>query len=318
MMSRGDARRGVGRKVVIAGCALLALLPATGQSPTPARELSSGTGNQTPAAAAGVAPAAAKLLPAFEVVSVKPNKSDSMQMRIAMTPDGISMSGVVLHMMLREAFGVSNDRIIGEPGWVNSARFDIEAKVAAEDVPALKDLRPAQWFAMMLPVFQERFGLKFHHETRDLTVYTLMVAKGGLKVKEADPNNTYANGFHPPGGGNGAGIMRMMPGEFIGQGIAIAGLVRQLSMVIGATVVDKTGLTGKYDIDLKWEPDEGAGAMMRGPVGGGPPPADAPAAEGTGPSVFTAVQEQLGLKLEPQKTPVDVIVIDHIEQPTEN
>jgi uncharacterized protein (TIGR03435 family) len=255
---------------------------------------------------------------AFEVVSVKPNKGDSMQMRIMMTPDGISLIGIPLHMMLREAFGVSNDRLTGEPGWVNTERFDIEAKVAAEDVATLKNLKPAERIAMLLPVFQERFGLKFHHETKDLTVYALVIAKGGLKMKEADPKNTYSSGFKPPNATSGAGMMRMAPGEFIGQGVPIDPLVRQLSQQIGGMVVDKTGLTGKYDFDLKWEADETLGPVMRGPDNGTLPPGAAPAPEGSGPSLFAAVDEQLGLKLDARKEPTDVIVIDQIEQPSTN
>jgi uncharacterized protein (TIGR03435 family) len=318
IMDKELLRREVGRGLRLAGFALFIACNLPAQPASPPTASSQDPGKQAPGAAAGTGSDPAKALPAFEVVSVKPNKSDSMGMRIAMTPDGISLSGVPLHMMLREAFGVSNDRIVAEPGWANTARFDIEARVAAADLPALKDLKPAQWFAMLLPVLQERFGLKFHRETRDLTVYALVIGKGGVKMKEADPNDTYANGFRPPNGASGAGMMRMSPGEFLGQGIPVANLVRQLSLVIGSTVVDNTGLAGKYDIDLKWEPDEGSGLMMRTPVGGGPPPTDAPPAEGTGPSIFTAVQEQLGLKLESRKEPVDVIVIDHIDQPSEN
>ncbi len=259
--------------------------------------------------------AAAAGLPAFEVVSIKLDKSGTMMTRIMFTPDGISMTNFPVHMVLREVLGVSDNQLIGEPGWLNSDRFDIEARVAAEDVPKLKALKPAERWAMMLPLFQERFALKYHHEHRDLTQYVLGVAKGGLKIKEATPGSTYADGLKAPDGKSGAaGMVRMSPGEFTGQAAGIDSLVHFLSFQFHSPVIDKTGLTGKYDIDLKWTPDETEGAMMRPPDGSQPeaPPTTA------GPSIFTALEEQLGLKLEAHKEPGDVIVIDHIEQPSPN
>jgi uncharacterized protein (TIGR03435 family) len=257
-------------------------------------------------------------LPAFEVVAVKPDKTGGMMSRIQMTPDGVTVTGVPLHMLLREAFGVSNDRLVGEPGWMTSDRFDIDAKVAPEDAAKLKALTGPQRWAMFIPVFEDRFGLKFHHETRNLTQYVLVVAKGGLKMKEAQTGDAYPNGVHLPDGGGGAGLMRMQPGELTGQGVPIENLVRSLSVVLGSTIVDQTGLTGKYDFDLKWTPEVGSG-MPAGPSDGGPAGAgNPPVADTSGPSLFTALEEQLGLKLEAKKVPTDVIVIDHIEQPSPN
>jgi bla regulator protein blaR1 len=276
---------------------------------------------QTPAAANGAAQQtdnSTAPLPAFEVVSIKPNKSDSMMSRIMMTPDGISVTGFPLHMLLREALGVSDNQLVGEPHWVNSDRFDIEAKVAAEDAPKLQTLKPQQRLAMFLPIFEERFGLKFHHETKELTQYVLVVAKDGPKLKEAKEGDTYPNGVKGPDGVAHAGLMRMGRGEFTGQGVELAVLVRQLSFQFGSTVVDKTGLTGKYDFDLKWTPDEASGAMFKSPDSA-QPGSESPAPPATsGPSIFTALQEQLGLRLEAHKEPADVIVIDHIDQPSPN
>ncbi|MGA7341935.1 MAG: TIGR03435 family protein [Terracidiphilus sp.] len=261
---------------------------------------------------------AAAPLPAFEVVSIKPNKSGSMMSRIMMTPDGISVTGVPPQMLLREAFGVSIDRLVGGPGWMTSDRFDIDAKVAPEDAPKLKALSGPQRWAMFIPVFEDRFGLKFHHESRNLTQYVLVVSKSGLKMKEATPGNSYPDGVHPPSGGGGAGLMRMQPGELTGQAVPIGILVRQLSFTLGSTVVDQTGVTGKYDLDLKWTPDVGSGSMPAAPDGGQPGAATPPVPDGSGPSLFTALEEQLGLKLEARKVPADVIVIDHIDQPSPN
>jgi uncharacterized protein (TIGR03435 family) len=301
--------------------ALLLVLPSFGQAqpaaqnPSPAATASASAPQATPAAPGKDASAA---LPAFEVVSIKPNKSGSMMMRIMATPDGTSISGLTVHMMLREAFGISDDQLQGEPGWLDSDRFDIEAKVAPDDVPKYEALKPNQRWAMLLSVFEDRFALKFHHETKDLTQYVLVVAKGGLKMKEAAPGETYPNGPKTPDGKpGGAGMMRMGPGEFTAQAIPISGLVRSLSFQLHSTVLDRTGLTGKYDIDLTWAPDESEG-MMRPPDGGTPGTGNPAPPSTTGPSIFTALEEQLGLKLEAHKEPGDVIVIDHIEQPSAN
>jgi bla regulator protein blaR1 len=276
---------------------------------------------QAPGAATpGPAPAAkdaSATPPAFEVVSIKPNKTGAMTMRIMFTPDGISAMGVPAHLLLRDAFNVSDSQLIGEPGWMSADHFDIEAKVAAEDAPKLKDLKPTERWAMLLPVFQERFALKFHHETKDLTQYVLVVAKGGLKMKEATPGDAYTNGLKTPSGGaGGAGMMNVRPGELIGQAISLESLVRFLSFQFQSPVIDKSGLTGKYDVDLKWTPDEMESGMARPPDGGQPGAPSPPPS--SGPSLFTALEDQLGLKLEAHKEPGDAIVIDHIEQPSPN
>ncbi len=282
--------------------------------------------------------------PAFDVVSIKTHKDEGMMMRIGInaTPDGFQADGVPLQLLIRQAFGFSEDRILNEPDWAKSARFDINAKVAPEDAPKLKALSGQQRFAMLLPVLEDRFGLKYHHETKELQVYTLVVAKGGPKLKESAPAESGAGASPappplPPGasgapGGagsispRGAGgprtLMRMST-----QGMTLdareatmASLSQLISQQIGGTVVDKTGLSGKYDFTLSFLPDSGG----MGPMGMRPPGAEpgqgggAQSQEPVGPSLFTAVQEQLGLRLVAEKEPVDVVVIDHIEQPSEN
>lgn len=109
----------------------------------------------------------------------------------------------------------------------------------------------------------------------------------------------------------------MMPGEFNANAVGVDRLADILSRIVGRVVVNETGLTGQYDFTLKWTPEQSEGPMMRGPVG--PPPADAPPPpDPNGPTIFSALQEQLGLKLESQKSPVDTIVIEHVERPSEN
>ncbi len=261
-------------------------------------------------------------LPEYEVVSIKPEKSDSSSLTLVKFPtDGLSIIGFPLRMLLPNVFRVANKQLLGEPGWADTDRFDIEAKVAAEDVPKLNSIKPNPRWAMLLPVLEDRFGLKFHHEARDLTQYVLVVSKGGLKMKEAIPGDTYPNGIKGPDGKSGSGLIRAGRGELTAQAVPISTLVGVLSFRFGSPVLDKTGLTGKYDFDLKWSPDEMEGPML--PMLRSPdrvhPGIDSPAPPAAaGPSIFTALEEQLGLKLESHKEPTDVIVIDHIEQPSPN
>jgi len=260
------------------------------------------------------APDAGKDLPKFDVVSIKPYGPTDMRISISTRPDGVAVRGMPMHMILREAFGVTNDRLLGEPDWVRSDRFDFDAKVSAEDVPTFEQLDFKQQWSMLVPVLEERCTLRFHHETRDLTTYVLVVAKGGPKLEPSQ----VAGGQTNPAPGRGAASAGVSVGDkgvtMSGHGASMASIARWISLQLGSTVVDKTGLTATYDYSVEFAPDESmrAGMLPPGPGGGSPPP------ESEGPSIFAALQEQLGLKLEARKEPVDVVVIDHIDRPTEN
>lgn len=266
-------------------------------------------------------------LPKFEVATIKPTKDDDGRIMMMFTPDGTSIHGVPIKMLLREAFDLEDDRILGQPSWVKN-RYDIEAKVDAEDAPKLKDMKIDQRRAMMLPLLQDRFNLKFHRETRELTVYTLVVAKGGLKMKKsateppakADdpkpdgpprPDPDHPNAPLKPGRHS---LMMNGRGHIESTGTTVTMLVHILSSQLGRTVLDKTGLTGDYDFTLQWTPDD-VGMPMGGDAGPGKGDVSPDAG---GPTLFTALEEQLGLKLESKKTNVDVVVIDHMDLPSEN
>jgi bla regulator protein BlaR1 len=256
-------------------------------------------------------------IPKFDVVSIKPNKSGEMRIMMRFLPDGITMEGVPAQLMLTQAFNVEEDRIIGAPGWVKTDRYDIQAKVAPEDALKLDKLKREERMSMLQPLLAERFNLKFHHETREMPVYVLVVAKGGPKLKEAAAPTASATSGGPPRRGMMMGI-----GTLEANGAQIDMLAHALSGQVGRTVIDKTGLTGNYDFNLHFTPEQMPPRMGPGPgpgPDGGRPGADAPPPpDVTGPDIFTAVQEQLGLKLESEKGPVDVIVIDHIDKPSEN
>ncbi len=252
-------------------------------------------------------------LPKFEVATIKPNKAGDGRRGIRFTPDGVSMMGVSPDFLFRLAFGVEEDRILDVPGWAKSDQYDVDAKVDAADAPKLENLTFSQRKAMFLPLLEERFNLKYHYETRELPLYVLTIAKGGSKLKES------AIADAPTKGGPPHRLMMMRgDGSIEAKANTIENLMQALSPEVGRTIIYKTGLTGNYDYTLNWASDQGGGPMLRGP-GGGPPGGDsAGASDAAGPSLFTALQEQLGLKLESQKGPVDVIVIDHIEQPSPN
>ena len=163
---------------------------------------------------------------------------------------------------------------------------------------------------MLQALLTDRFKLTLHRETKELPVYELIIVNSGSKLQEAKPGETYPNGIKDPSGRARAGLIEMGPGEITGQGIPIASLVRQLTQQLGRIVVDKTGLTGTYDFTITWLPVESQAATAGQQGTRSPEASESP--------IFTAIQDQLGLKLEPQTTPVEVLVIDHAEQPTPN
>ncbi|MCU1320553.1 MAG: hypothetical protein JWM43_202 [Acidobacteriaceae bacterium] len=250
---------------------------------------------------------------AYGVVSIKPNKSGSSMMRMQMMPDRYLATGVPLKQLLLFAYDLKlEDQIAGLSGAVADGRFDIEAKIDEETVAALKKLSQdeviAQRRVMLQAVLAERFRLKLHQEKRELPVYALAIAKGGPRLKEADPNNTYPNGIKGPDGVSHPGMVMMRRDGLTAQAVPMSDLARVLGNQVHRLVVDKTGLTGKYDIALQWTSDENRGAGME----------DAGTAANSDPSIFTALQEELGLKLDSSKGMVDMVVVDSVSVPSEN
>ena len=246
----------------------------------------------------------------FDVVSVKPNTSENGQIRMMNQPGMFVANNVTLKMLIQQAYGIREDLISSGSGWVGSASFDFEGKIAPADSDALKAMNSDQAKLarqlMMQHALVDRFKLKVHTETKTLPVYELVLAKGGSKLKETDPTGNYANGIKGPDGVARGGTMHMQNGKLTGQGVPIANLTNILSRNLERTVIDKTGLTGKYDFTLTWKPDNSPGNQ------------DAGASDSNAPDLFTAVTEQLGLKLVSTKGPVDTLVIDNAEKPAEN
>jgi uncharacterized protein (TIGR03435 family) len=239
--------------------------------------------------------------PAFEVASIKPGDPSDSQVRIRMRQGGrFTTNNASLQMLIGFAYDVRNYQISGGPNWMDSAKFNVEAKAgSALPIPVGPGSGPMQ--LMVQSLLADRFKLKVHKETREEQVYELVEDKRGSKLKEAA-----ALAEDSPQG------LQMGRGQMIGMAAPMALLARQLSQLLGRTVIDKTGLTGKYEFTLHWTPDPGAFA---GAPGG---PDAAPQADLSGPSLSTAVQEDLGLKLASAKGPVEMLVIDHVERPSEN
>jgi uncharacterized protein (TIGR03435 family) len=242
-------------------------------------------------------------VPDFEVSSIKPNKSGNKMMRVIFKPDGFSGTNLNLKMLIGNAYQIRQDLISGGPSWVGSTGFDIEAKVAGADVEALKKVPRAQQMSMLRNLLADRFKLVVHTETKVLPTYDLVPAKGGTKIVAAPAGEVPENVFEHPEAKRHPGMMSMGPNFFEGTGLPLSSLTGSLSSLLHHTVIDKTGLTGKYDFKLKFTPDDAPGAA---------------GSDNPDPTLFTALQEQLGLKLVPSKGPTETIVIDHVELPTEN
>ena len=314
MMEQGlEAKLCLGRKLALAAVGIAAV----------AASLSFGLLN-APRVRAQSTQTTAASLPSFEVASIKPNRSGDMRIGIRFQPGRFTTTGATVKQLIGLAYNVRDFQVSGGPSWISSDKYDIDAKepdALAEELAKLPpDQRREKMGLLIQSLLADRFKLKVSHGARDLPEYALVVAKNGPKLQEAKPGDTYPNGFKGPDGralGHG-GMMRMGPGQLTGQAVPMTFLVQQLSQQLGRTVLDQTGLKGNYDFTLKWTPDQSSVPMFQGPPGGGPGPDNAPPPESSGPSIFTAVQEQLGLKLESTKGPVDILVIDHVEKPSEN
>ena len=234
----------------------------------------------------------------FEVATIKPAQTNNSGWRLNPTPDGYTARNVSLLKFVGEAYGIFDAKLItGGPSWIDNDKFDLEAKFDASSIHGAKDLTYRQRADMLQPLLADRFHLKVHHETKLFPVFNLVLAKGGPELHQTKPEDIDSMGT-----GVTCHILRNGGGYTKRQDCAVKSLEDLLRYETGRTVIDKTGLTAHYDFELRWTPEN--------------TPADSPNA--SGPSIFTAVQEQLGLKLEPATAPLDVLVIDSAEKPSEN
>jgi uncharacterized protein (TIGR03435 family) len=278
------------------------------------------------------APAATDLASlTFEVASVKSNKSGDGRVMIGGPPGRFNVTNMPLRGIIGFAYGLQPFQLVGGPAWINDDRFDIVAKTPANTPPSLMlgagSPGPMQY--MMQNLLADRFTLKVHTESREMPIYALVLARSdgklGPKLQPASVDCAALRG-RGPGGGPPAppapgqrppcGMM-MGIGSFAAGGVPLSVLATTLSQRVGRIVVDRTGLSGSYEFNLDFTPDQMPPAGGPGPVA--PPGAPAlPPVDPNGPSIYTALQEQLGLKLDSQRGPVAVTVIDSVDHPTED
>jgi uncharacterized protein (TIGR03435 family) len=272
--------------------------------------------------------------PSFEVASVKHNKADSPGIRLSFQPGGRFVAeNVTLQFLIAAAYGdprpLADFQIVGGPKWITADRFNVVAKAEGDPQPG-PDGPPAIMFLMLRSLLAERFKVRVHDETREMPTYSLVKNRNDGKMGEhLKPSATDCAALmkaardrppappppteRPPCG------MRMGFGSLSIGGMSLLQFAGAISRMpgINRVVVDRTGLDGAYDIDLQWTPDQ----MPPRPAGGaadGPIRVNGVDVDPNGPSIFTALQEQLGLKLESTKGPVHVIVIDAVDQPTDD
>jgi uncharacterized protein (TIGR03435 family) len=243
--------------------------------------------------------------PEFEVASIKPNVSDNAMAHFGIRGDRFAADNTTVKELITLAYNVRDLQLVGAPEWMGKERYDIVAKAYAQ-------LKPGTPPPELKRLLVERFGLKVRHETRDLPMYALVMARedrqfgpaakqvevdrcpeaaarAAERARTGQPRSPVVPGQRPSCG------LFYNPGSLRGGSIGFGAMLQSLARVVGRIVIDRTGLTGKFDFDLTWAAD------------GNP--------DAAGPSIFTALQEQLGLKLESTRGPVEVLVIDHVERP---
>jgi bla regulator protein blaR1 len=253
--------------------------------------------------------------PGFDVASIKLSDPTSTGAEIGISPGGnFFAKGITVSALIENSYDVRRFQISGAPGWLTTERYDIVTKndntgVSEGDLPKMTTgEREVFWERLLVKVqalLADRFQLKLHRETRDLPVYALVVARTGSKLQVWKDGGA---------GGPSLSIRRDESGntEVVGMRLPLSSLVRVLSRQAGRTVLDKTGLIDDYDFKMTYAPDL---ALQPELAAAG---ADSLSAGGSGPSLFTALQEQLGLRLDAQKGPVEILVIDSIERPSGN
>jgi len=274
--------------------------------------------------------------PRFDVVSIKPNTSGTNMVMMRVQAGGrFTATNVTLRNLITNAYRLQPFQLVGGPSWLASDHFDILAKAPDDAGDAFSfqqtGSEPSAGQLMLRAMLADRFKLQAHTETRELPIYSLVLARADGKLGPKLTRSTTdcaalaaaargRPGGPPPMPAPGQPMvcgMRIGPGNISAGGTPLAQVATSLANFVGRTVVDRTGLSGNFDFELTYTPDQ----MPQGAAG---KPADQPVlANGVGidpngPSIFTAIQEQLGLKLESAKGPVDVLVIDGVEHPTEN
>jgi uncharacterized protein (TIGR03435 family) len=239
-----------------------------------------------------------KLEPGYEVATIKPSPPDEQGRGFNLRGRHLVARNFTVEGLMTLAYNLHSKQVTGGPAWLTTDHFDLDVLPDHEGLPSLEQAR-----GIVRKLLADRFALKFHAETKELSVYVLSVAKSGPKFtkSESDPSS-------PPGLGG-------PPGRYMVRNASMEEFAMLMQGTLDRPVVDQTGLKDRYDFHLRWTPDESQyGGRVPPPSGGDNSAANADAP----PPLFTAIQEQLGLKLDAMKAPAKVIVIDSVEKPTAN
>jgi len=239
----------------------------------------------------------------FDVASIKPSDpAAGGNMQIGVLPGGVfTATNATLKALMQQAYDVRDFQITGGPGWLDTERYDIVAKgggpaVSEDDLRNMTDGQRNQFKEQLQlnvrALLADRFQLKVHRETKELPVYVLATAKNGARIRKTNDDDVTRSGLSIRRGEDGKA-------EMTGIRLPLASLAKSLSDRVGRTVIDQTGLQGNYDFKMTFAPDLAPAAV-------------------DGPSLFTALQEQLGLRLDAQKGPVEVVAIDSVQKASEN
>lgn len=245
----------------------------------------------------------------FDVASIRPTDPNARGWRMNFTVDGFDAQKVTLRMLIKEAYAAYEDgRILGGPSWLDTDHFDILARLDPAEIPTYKDLTLAQRREMLRALLAERFQLTIHTEQRSFPAFALRIAKNGLKLQKAQPVERSADDVK----GYDALVTRSRRGLLEVKNFSMPELANLLEYPAQRIVVDETGLKDRYDFLLQWTPLDASGNPIETNNGTGDSP------EKSYPFLFPALEQELGLKLEPTKTMVEVFIIDHAQPPSAN
>ena len=256
----------------------------------------------------------------YEAASVKPNKSGVQGSSIRRFPGGrLQATNMPLRALITFAYQLQPFQLVEDPGWIRNETFDIVAKMEGDPPPVMPGSGPDPHMVAMRTLLAERFKLAVHRETRQMDIYELVLARPDGKLGPALKPTTQdcaamlaaARGGPPPGPAPGPNSpvvcgIRGLPGRLVAGAMPMALLASNLSGQVQRIVVDRTGLSGGWDFEITFAPERPLNP---------PPGVEFPPADPNAPSLFTAMQEQLGLKLQSAKGPVDVLVVERVEQP---
>ncbi len=242
-------------------------------------------------------------LPEWDVASIKPHSAEDQNSSWMITADGLSLINLSLKNMICNAWDLKLYQVSGLNGWMENNKFDLTAKVSSDDIAIYKKLGTVQRRVMLQKLLRERFQLEAHMETKTLPLYNLVVDKSGSKLKPStaiDPPSDEERKTNPDK--YKKGNTSTSSGRYEGTGVTVMSLASQLAYVMEKPVHDLTGLTGIYDINLHFRSED---------TPAGSESSDAP-------SIFSALQEQLGLKVLSSKGPVDLLVVEAAQKPEPN